>query len=256
MLAARPNAPNAEITESPSAIRSLAAESYENAAFAAYVVGDCDQAVALQSKAVRFAPVARNHFKLSKYQVRNRSVQEGVVNLEKALDDTPLLVAAVLRDIDLLNEPEVLRLIENKPAATRLCRIVADVSAKGFIDLFLKLALKACREIKQRIPQYKDTARIAEALATLIASDSEDKVQAAIEVLGRAQRQVALFQMNDLTFSALQNKITIFQALAEDPESSSLIERDTMALEQLAFVGQLVKELYDAEDGSEVAAAS
>jgi hypothetical protein len=97
-----------------SEIQYLAADSYEKAAFSAYVIGRFEDAVNYQSKALKFNSVPQNRFLLAKYQIRNGEISEGVINLEKCIDEDPIFAIAVFKEIDFINEPEVLSLISNK----------------------------------------------------------------------------------------------------------------------------------------------
>ena len=111
----RPNQINS-ITEDDdiSQIQQLAAESYTKAAFSAYVLGQFELAVNHQSKAVKFVNSAENYLMLAKYQTRTKDINSCVSNLEKSIDLKPFMVIAVFREIDLMNEPSVLKLIETK----------------------------------------------------------------------------------------------------------------------------------------------
>jgi tetratricopeptide (TPR) repeat protein len=93
-------------------IKYLAAESYENAAFAAYILGDFELAVANQSKALNFQTTPQNRFLYAKYLARNKQIKECIENLDIAIKKLPALALAVFKEIDLTNEPEVLDLVE------------------------------------------------------------------------------------------------------------------------------------------------
>ena len=95
-------------------IQALASDSYEKAAFAAYVIGQFDKAVKYQEKSLNLQYSSKNSFILSKYQVRNNNINEAINSLSQAIDEMPELAIAVFKEIDLLNEPEVLKLIEQK----------------------------------------------------------------------------------------------------------------------------------------------
>ena len=97
-----------------SEIKHLAANSYEKAAFAAYVLGRFEDAVNYQTKALKFDKDPQNRFLLSKYQVRNSNIQEAIVNLSECIDQLPTLAIAAFKEIDLINEPEVIKLITEK----------------------------------------------------------------------------------------------------------------------------------------------
>jgi len=108
------NTVNSDINNSEKQIGLLAADSYEKAAFAAYILGRFSDAVNYQSKALTFNAVPQNRFVLAKYQVRNGEISGGVKNLSQCIDDEPVLAVATFKEIDLINEPEVLNLVSNK----------------------------------------------------------------------------------------------------------------------------------------------
>lgn len=108
------NTVNSDINNSEKQIGLLAADSYERAAFSAYILGKFSDAVNYQSKALKFNETPQNRFLLAKYQVRNNEISEGVRNLSLCIDDEPVLAIAAFKEIDLFNEPEVLNLISNK----------------------------------------------------------------------------------------------------------------------------------------------
>jgi hypothetical protein len=108
------NTVNSEVNNSEKQIGLLAADSYEKAAFASYILGKFTDAVNYQSKAWKFNNITQNQFLLAKYQVRNREISEGVKNLNRCIEDEPVFAIAAFKEIDLINEPEVLNLISNK----------------------------------------------------------------------------------------------------------------------------------------------
>jgi tetratricopeptide (TPR) repeat protein len=108
------NTVNSELNNSEKQIGLLAADSYEKAAFASYVLGKFTDAVNYQSKAYKFNNIAPNQFLLAKYQVRNGEISEGVKNLSSCIDNEPVFAVASFKEIDLINEPAVLDLISSK----------------------------------------------------------------------------------------------------------------------------------------------
>jgi len=105
---------NTKIVTDSNAIESIAADSYEKAAFAAYVLGNFELAVTYQNKAVKFNNCAENYFFLAKYQTRTKQIDLCIQNLNKSIEERPSMFYAVFKDLDLVNEPEVLKLIEEK----------------------------------------------------------------------------------------------------------------------------------------------
>lgn len=103
-----------ELDNANSKIGLLAADSFEKAAFASYVLGRFSDAVNYQSKASRLNNTHRNAFILAKYQIRNGGIQEGIKNLGTAIDGDPIHAIAAFKEIDLINQPQVIDLIAEK----------------------------------------------------------------------------------------------------------------------------------------------
>lgn len=103
---------NSEISKNRNTIASLASDSYNKAAFVNYVLGDFNSATLLQSKAVKFNESSENYFMLAKYHARSKQIDLCIQNLCKCLDKTPEMLIAVFKDVDLINEPEVLKIVE------------------------------------------------------------------------------------------------------------------------------------------------
>jgi len=114
VLTMNQNVENAEIYTNEQALSLLAAESFEKAAFAAYVIGDFQDAVILGEKAKKHMPNAQNIFMLAKYQIRNGQIEESINSLNIAIDMMPELASACFSEIDFINEPKVLKLLEYK----------------------------------------------------------------------------------------------------------------------------------------------
>jgi tetratricopeptide (TPR) repeat protein len=113
-LADKSSSPNSQSNSDINKIKHLAAESYEKAAFASYVLGKYDDAVNFQSKAFNLNNTPQNRFILSKYHIRNQNISSALKNLDQAIEESPELTLAVFREIDLMNEPKVLELLEDK----------------------------------------------------------------------------------------------------------------------------------------------
>jgi hypothetical protein len=108
------NTVNTELDDSETQIGLLAADSYEKAAFTAYIMGNFPDAVKYQLKALKFDDIPKNRFVLAKYQIRNDEVSDGISNLSKCIEQEPVLAIAAFKEIDLINEPEVIQLIAEK----------------------------------------------------------------------------------------------------------------------------------------------
>lgn len=105
---------NSNVNNPDNKIGFLASDSYEKAAFAAYILGRFEDAVNHQSKALKFNSTPENKFLLSKYQVRNNNIKEAIDNLDKSIEEAPFMAIAAFKEIDLINEPEVIKLIASK----------------------------------------------------------------------------------------------------------------------------------------------
>ncbi len=100
--------------DSTESIQHLAADSYEKAAFASYVLGRFDDAENHQKKALKLNPSPQNRFILAKYSVRNGNTDEAVKYLDTSIDEKPELLLAVFKELDLVNEKSVLDLVKSK----------------------------------------------------------------------------------------------------------------------------------------------
>jgi hypothetical protein len=129
----------------------LAADSFEKAAFASYVLGKFDDAIHFQCEALKYSATAQNRFILAKYQVRNKEIESAVENLDKCIDEIPELALAIFKELDLINEPEVTNLIttKNESINSRI-RALSDKSSKiePNLEVVLNELLDASYEIK------------------------------------------------------------------------------------------------------------
>ena len=128
VLAKNGNYINSDIECNINSIGELSADSYKEAAFAAYVLGDFESAVLYQSKALHFKYSAENLFFLSKYQARTKKTDLCIKNLADSIDEKPEILYAIFKDLDLINEPDVLFLIEtvNNKINHRIKQLIKD----------------------------------------------------------------------------------------------------------------------------------
>ena len=113
--------PAAKQTSNPEdQIGFLAADSYEKSAYAAYILGRYGEAVNYQTKALKFNNSTHFRFILAKYQSRNGDIKECIKNLSDCIDKEPKLANATFKELDLINEPEVIKLIGKKNEALNL----------------------------------------------------------------------------------------------------------------------------------------
>ena len=212
----------------------LAADSYEKAAFAAYILGRFSDAVNYQSKALKFNDITQNRFLLAKYQVRNGEISEGVKNLNLCIDQEPVFAIAAFKVLDLINEPEVLQLISNKnqeidnkinklrdewekiesTEALKVIKELTELSQKSYeikISQFKAFEKKA-NEINKDIgaTESEIDAYISEIKKTTFVTFDENAIQLKID---------ALIQAKDLP---IEKMIEVFDSIKKELEDDRL----------------------------------
>lgn len=105
---------NTSIYTDEELIGQLAAESYEKAALAFYILGDFEQAVVNAQKAKQLNPEPKYGFKLSKYLARTGKSELAVTELNEAIEKLPKLFIGTYNDLDLLNESRIIKLLKDK----------------------------------------------------------------------------------------------------------------------------------------------
>lgn len=101
-------------TSDPEKIKLLAANSYEKAALASYVIGDNENAVAFQEKALKYEDSPQNCFNLAKYLIRLGNTEQAIKQLERSIDKAPEMMGAVFCDADIAGEPQSIVLVDRK----------------------------------------------------------------------------------------------------------------------------------------------
>ena len=124
----------------------LAADSYEKSAFTAYILGRFEEAVNYQAKAVKLNGSPHYRFILAKYQSRNGDIKECVKNLSECIEKEPKLAIATFKELDLINEPQVIKLIDKKNEAI-------NIKINQLIEIWEKVnsaeAEKLCQDLKR-----------------------------------------------------------------------------------------------------------
>ena len=223
---------NSDINNSEYQIGLLAADSYEKSAFVSYILGRFSDAVRYQSKALKYNEITANRFLLAKYQVRNEEIAEGVRNLRQCIDEDPILAVASFKELDLINEPEIINLIshKNKEIDNRInvllskWKTVESIKAAKIIEELTQLSYKSY-EIK--VTQFK----IFENQANEI--DNEIRV-----VESEIDSYVA--QMKKITFCTLNS--TEIQLLVDE-----LVKAKDLPIEKMIEVFSQIKEKVDAD---------
>jgi hypothetical protein len=105
---------NSDLNSSEQLIGHLAADSYDKAAFAAYILGRFDEAVNYQTKALKYNETLENRFLLAKYQIRNNEIDVAIKNLDICIEKKPVFALAVFKEMEFISELTVLNLIDKK----------------------------------------------------------------------------------------------------------------------------------------------
>ena len=126
------NSEYTKLTKNESAIKLLSADSYNKCAYAYYILGKDDLAVASQRKAVALSESGNDYFFLSKYLTRGGDSQSSLNNLEISIEKEPSTALAAALDSDLNCRPEVQSLLraKNEEADSRLISISKDSSSQ------------------------------------------------------------------------------------------------------------------------------
>lgn len=103
-----------KLTSDPKQIMLLAADSYEKAALASYVIGDNEKSVSYQEKALKYDESAKNGFTLAKYLIRSGNTDQAIKRLDWAIDKDPMMIDAVFCDADITREPQAIELVNRK----------------------------------------------------------------------------------------------------------------------------------------------
>ena len=135
----------------------LAADSYSKAALAYYIMGDDDLAVDRQSKAVKYAPSATNKFAYAKYLCRKGDdISLAMEQLSEAVDQDGNVVNAIPLDMDLMEKPETLKLLQYK--AEEANNILDDLDDKDRFKQFLHFDGRYARGLADKIIISKNKA--------------------------------------------------------------------------------------------------
>ena len=99
---------------STNSILQLAADSYEKAAFAAYVANDLPKAIESQQKSNELQDTPQGSFFLSKYHAHENNMEASLPLLEQAIEGNPNMAPAVFQEVDMMVRPEIVQYVDNK----------------------------------------------------------------------------------------------------------------------------------------------
>jgi hypothetical protein len=123
-------------------------------------LGRFSDSVNYQAKALKFNGTPQFRFILSKYQIRNGEVSEGISNLSKSIDDDPIYAVAAFKEIDLINAPEVLNLIssKNQDIDSEIGKLLVKwkaVESAEASEVIQELALLSQKSYETKVAQLK-----------------------------------------------------------------------------------------------------
>lgn len=111
------NSINSEYTDTLSSeeqIGRLAADSFDKGALSAYILGDYNQAVELQKKAVSLNKSGKYYFFLAKYLFKAGNSDEACKQLDTAIEKDPEMMKASFLDKDIIQAPQTKNVLLNK----------------------------------------------------------------------------------------------------------------------------------------------
>jgi hypothetical protein len=225
VLTSNSNSPNSEINNSIDKLHILTADSYEKAAFSAYILGDYNEAVLNQNKAFKYNPEPKNQFLLAKYQFRNGNISEAAENLDQAISLNHHFFDAVvqLADLDIAGEPASILVLENK---------INEVQSKLDALIILSKKLKS-EKVDQMIVEYGRLVTYASKRNKLFLIDNElSKIE---------KEKEKLFSSIDLLINRLEKND--FHTFSEDKKSNLIKELNVfkdMPFERMASAFKLL----------------
>ncbi len=92
----------------------LAADSFEKAAFAAYVANDISKAIEYQESANALQETPQGVFLLSKYQAHENNMEVSLPLLAKAVESEPKLASGIFQEVDMMVQPDIVNYIDQK----------------------------------------------------------------------------------------------------------------------------------------------
>lgn len=95
-------------------IRTFSSDSYDNAAFASYVIEDLDSAVKYQQKAYELDPTPEHTYNLAKYYSHKSCFDESKKYLGEAINKEPKFAATVFQEADMVSKQEIISSLTKK----------------------------------------------------------------------------------------------------------------------------------------------
>jgi len=221
-------------SDSTESIQHLAADSYEKAAFACYVLGRFEEAEKNQQKALKLHSTPENKFLLAKYAVRSGNIDDGVKNLSKAIDESPELMGGVFKELDLVNDKSVLKLISNKNQEidneiNKLRDKLEKVESTSAPDVIKELAELSKKSYETKVSEFEAYEKKANRINKAI-GDKDSEIGAYITEIKKAtfctlsldeieQKIDALLKAKDLPF---EKKVEVFNNIKKEVDADRL----------------------------------
>lgn len=140
-------------------IKMLAGDSYEKAAFSAYILGDLENAIQNQRSAYQFCSTGENQFLLAKYLAHNGDIDESVTNLESAIEKVPNVAAAVFQEKDMVERPEVIKsVVEMNAELTKKLSEMKEIAPSDSVRNYIQTALDS--SYAEKVRAYRRLSRL------------------------------------------------------------------------------------------------
>lgn len=229
-------------------IKEIAADSYEKAAFAAYILGDFPKAVQNQTRALELKECSEYRFVLAKYQIRVGDIKNSLLNLNEAINENPYLffVISNLLDLDFVGESDVIDLLENKnhQLDIKIDNLAAQYSQMPCnMSLFIS-ELPSIKELPyhlkvEKIKQYETIGEQAkhfiESVDLFIDSikqyEIDSVIKLAIDELKELKLKTYSKNINE-QFERIKGSDDFRKALAENKSIENLIQGNLLLLEK------------------------
>lgn len=108
------NATYSQTISNTNSILHIAANSYEKAAFAAYVVNNLQKAIEYQELSNALQQTPQGLFLLSKYQAHENNMEASLPLLTQAVESEPKLASGIFQEVDMMVQPDIVNYIDQK----------------------------------------------------------------------------------------------------------------------------------------------
>ena len=108
------NTAYSQTVSNQNSILRLAADSFEKAAFAAYVADNLPKAIEYQESANALQEMPQGVFLLSKYQAHENNMEVSLPLLAKAVESEPKLASGIFQEVDMMVQPDIVNYIDQK----------------------------------------------------------------------------------------------------------------------------------------------